>query len=143
VLAGLTFERVRETQWGKPVGAALAGVVAGPGLLGLAFLIGPKVKLAAVFLIVAGQLGLATGMVRVALATENPFGRAMLLLSSGSVVAGMVLAATWALGEYPLQPFVDLGGMERYHGALNAIGFGICGLIGWMNSGQGKEAATA
>jgi hypothetical protein len=143
VLAGLTFERLRATRWRRPLAAALAGVVVGPGLLGLAFLVGPKVKLAAVFLIVAGQLGLATGMARVALGTENPFGRAMLLLSSGCVVAGMVLAATWALGEYPLEPFVDLGRMERYHGALNAIGFGICGLIGWMNSGRGKEASTA
>ncbi len=143
LLAGLTYERLRETRWSKPLGAALAGVVVGPGLLGLAFLVGPKVKLAAVMLIVVGQFGLATGMVRVALVTENPVGRAMLLLSSGCVVAGMALAASWALGEFPLQPFVDLGRMERYHGALNAVGFGICGLIGWMNAGRGKVTAAA
>jgi hypothetical protein len=135
VLAGLTYERLRETRWSKLLGAALAGVVIGPGLLGLAFLAGPKLKLAAVMLIVVGQFGLATGMFRVALVTENPVGRVMLLLSGGCVVAGMTLAATWALGEYPLQPFVDLGRMERYHGALNAVGFGICGLIGWMKAG--------
>jgi hypothetical protein len=41
VLAGLTFERLRETRWRKPLGSALAGVVVGPGLLGLAFLVGP------------------------------------------------------------------------------------------------------
>jgi hypothetical protein len=134
VLAGLTFERLRETRWSKLLGGALPGVIIGPGLLGLAFLVGPQVKLAAVMVIVAGQFGLATGMVRVALRTENPVGRAMLILSSGCVVAGMALAASWALGEYPLQPFVDLGRMERYHGALNALGFGICGLIGWMNA---------
>lgn len=143
VLAGLTHERLGETRWSKPLGAALAGVVVGPGLLGLAFLVGPKVKLAAVMLIVVGQFGLAAGMVRVAMGAANPVGRAMLLLSSGCVVAGMALAATWALGEYPLQPFVDLGRMERYHGALNAVGFGICGLIGWRNAGRGKETAVA
>lgn len=143
VLAGLTHERLGETRWSKPLGAALAGVVVGPGLLGLAFLVGPKVKLAAVMLIVVGQFGLAVGMVRVAIGAANPVGRAMLLLSSGCVVAGMVLVATWALGEYPLQPFVDLGRMERYHGALNAVGFGICGLIGWRNAGRGKETAVA
>jgi hypothetical protein len=134
VLAGLTYERLRETRWSKPLSAALAGVVIGPGLLGLAFLVGPKVKLAAVILIVVGQFGLASGMIRVALGTANPVGRAMLLLSSGCVVAGMALAASWALGEYPLQSFVELGRMERVHGTLNAIGFGICGLIGWMNA---------
>ena len=135
VLAGLTYERLRETRWSKPLGAALAGVVTGPGLLGLAFLVGPKLKLAAAVLIVVGQFGLATGMVRVALGAEKLAGRILLFLSSGCVVAGMALAATWALGEYPLQPFVDLGRMERYHGALNAIGFGVCGLIGWMKAG--------
>jgi hypothetical protein len=67
----------------------------------------------------------------------------MLLLSSGCVVAGMALAATWALGEYPLEPFVELGRMERFHGTLNAVGFGICGLIGWTNAGRGKEAGAA
>jgi YndJ-like protein len=135
VLAGLTFGRLRETRWSKMLGATLAGVVIGPGLLGLAFLVGPKVKLAAVMLIVAGQFGLASGMFRVALGTTNPVGRAMLLVSGGCVVVGMALAASWALGEYPLQPFVELGRMERYHGALNAVGFGICGLIGWMKAG--------
>jgi len=142
VLAGLSYERLRETRWSKPLGVALMAVVVGPGLLGLAFLVGPKVKLAAVMLIVIGQFGLATGMVRVALGIANPVGRAMLILSSGCVVAGMALAASWALGEYPLQPFVDLGRMERFHGALNAVGFGVCGLIGWMNASRGRGTAA-
>ncbi len=143
VLAGLTYERFGETRWSKLLGAALAGVVAGPALLGLAFLVGPRMKLTAVILIVTGQFGLAAGMARVALGNVNPLARAMLLLSSGCVAVGMALAASWALGEYPLQPFVDLGRMERVHGTLNAVGFGICGLIGWLNAGREKEAAAA
>jgi hypothetical protein len=55
----------------------------------------------------------------------------------------MALAASWALGEYPLQSFVELGRMERIHGSLNAIGFGICGLIGWLNAGRQKETIVA
>jgi hypothetical protein len=140
VLAGLTYERLRETRWSIPLRAALAGTVIGPGLLGLAFLVGPKLKLAAVMLIVAGQFGLAAGMARVAVGLENPVGRAMLLLSSACMVAGMALAATWAIGEYPLHPFVDLAQMERYHGLLNAVGFGMCGLIGWTNARGPKRA---
>jgi hypothetical protein len=65
----------------------------------------------------------------------------MLIFSSGCVVAGMVLAASWALGEFPLQAFVELGRMERVHGTLNAIGFGICGLIGWMHTS--RRSATS
>ena len=142
VLAGLTYERLSETRWSKPLRAALAGVVVGPGLLGLAFLVGPKVKLVAVVLIVLGQIGLATGMVRVALGNVNLVARTLLLLSSGCIVAGMALAASWALGEYPLQSFVELGRMERVHGTLNAIGFGICGLIGWSSVNEEKPQAS-
>jgi hypothetical protein len=141
VFAGLTYERLRETRWSKPLRVALASVVAGPGLLGLAFLVGPKLKLAAVILIVVGQFGLATGMIRVAFGKVNSVARAMLIFSSGCVVAGMVLAASWALGEFPLQAFVELGRMERVHGTLNAIGFGICGLIGWMHTS--RRSATS
>ncbi len=132
VLAGLTYERLREIRWSKQLRVALVGVVVGPGLLSVAFLAGPKWKLAAAMLVAAALPGLAIGMTRVAVGCLNPVGRIMLLFSSGSVIAGMLLAATWALGEYPLQPFVDLARMERYHGMLNAIGFGICGLIGWV-----------
>jgi hypothetical protein len=141
VFAGLTYERLRETRWSKPLRVALASVVAGPGLLGLAFLVGPKLKLAAAILIVVGQFGLATGMIRVAFGKVNSIARAMLIFSSGCVVAGMVLAASWALGEFPLQAFVELGRMERVHGTLNAIGFGICGLIGWMHTS--RRSATS
>jgi YndJ-like protein len=143
VLAGLTYERLCEKGWSKLLGSAMVGVVAGPGLLGLAFLVGPKVKLAAVILIVVGQVGLASGMVRVALGNVNPVARVLLLFSSGCVVAGMALASSWALGEYPLQSFVELGRMERVHGTLNAIGFGVCGLIGWMNVRRENDATAA
>jgi YndJ-like protein len=141
VLAGLTYERFRESRWDRPLRVALASAVIGPGLLGLAFLAGPKLKLAAVMLIVAGQFGLAAGTICVAARMEHSAGRALLFLSSGCVLAGMVLAATWAMGEYPLHPFVDLARMEKYHGVLNAVGFGVCGLLGWANAVGPKRAA--
>jgi hypothetical protein len=141
VLAGLTYERLRESRWSKPLRVALAGAVIGPGLLGLAFLVSPKLKLAAVMLIVAGQFGLAAGTIRVAAGMDHLAGRTMLFFSSGCVLAGMVLAATWATGEYPLHPFVDLARMEKYHGVLNAVGFGVCGLLGWTTAVAPKRAA--
>jgi len=143
VLAGLTYEHLRETRWSKLLRLALPGAVIGPGLLGLAFLTGPKLKLAAVMLIVAGQFGLAAGTIRVAAGIEQLVGRTMLFFSSSCVLAGMLLAATWAMGEYPLHPFVDLVRMEKYHGVLNAVGFGVCGLLGWTNAGRGRATATA
>lgn len=131
VLAGLTYERLRDARWAKILRAALLGVVAGPAFLCLAFLVGPKLKIVAALLIVAGQTGLAAAMLRVAFTSAQGLGRWMLSISAGCVGVGMALAATWAAGEYPLHPFVNLSQMTRFHGVLNALGFSLCGLIGW------------
>jgi hypothetical protein len=136
VLAGLTYERFGASRWKTLSMVALLAVVCGPGILGLAFLLGPKVKLIAALLIALGQLWLAGAMVRVGIVAKNGSGRWLLFVAGASVGAGMVLAAVWAIGEYPLQAFVDIRQMAEFHGVLNAVGFAVCGLVGWtvMNS---------
>ena len=130
VLAGLTYEHSRAAPWAAPLRAALCGVVAGPAFLGIAFLAGPKLKLMAALWIVTAQFALAA-MFRAGIASTQWLGRWMLGISAGCVVVGMVLAAMWAAGEYPLHPFVNMDQMARFHGVLNALGFGLCGLLGW------------
>jgi hypothetical protein len=130
LLAGLAWKRLSGSPWARVVGAAAVGVVCGPGILGLAFLAGPKYKLAAALLIAVSQLGLAAGMFRIALGTGLG-GRVLFGVAGGSVLLGMLLAAMWAIGEYPLQPFVDIRQMAEFHGVLNALGFALCGLLGW------------
>lgn len=131
VLAGLTYERVRESQARGLLQVAFLAAVCGPGILGLAFLAGPKWKLFAALLIAVGQLGLATAMMSVAVKAASGLGRWLLLIAGSSVVIGMMLAAFWAIGEYPLQPFVDIRQMAEFHGVLNGVGFVLCGLVGW------------
>jgi hypothetical protein len=131
VLAGLVDEAFAGRRGGPILRAALLAVVLGPGILGLAFLLGPKVKLAAALMIALGQLGLAGGMVCVGMASKNSGGRWLLYVASASVAAGMILAAVWAIGEYPLQAFVNIRQMAEFHGVINAVGFVVCGLVGW------------
>jgi hypothetical protein len=131
VLAGLTYERFRESRSKALLRVALLAVVCGPGILGLAFLLGPKVKLVAALLIAVGQLGLASGMVHLGISAKNSRGRWLLVVAGASVAAGMILAAVWAIGEYPLQAFVNIRQMAQFHGILNAVGFAACGLMGW------------
>jgi hypothetical protein len=132
VLAGLTYERFHESRWKAALQAALLAVVCGPAILGLAFLLGPKVKLAAALLIALGQFGLAGGMVRIGIVAKNGIGRFLLFVAGGSAALGMILAAVWAVGEYPLQAFVNIRQMAEFHGVLNAAGFVLCGLLGWL-----------
>jgi hypothetical protein len=131
VLAGLAYRRFRGSKWKAALQPALLAVVCGPAILGLAFLLGPKVKLAAALLIALGQFGLAGGMVRAGIAAKNPGGRWLLFVAGGSVAAGMILVVVWAIGEYPLQAFVNIRQMAEFHGVLNAVGFVVCGLLGW------------
>jgi hypothetical protein len=137
VLAGLTYERLRRSKWKAALEPALLAVVCGPAILGLAFLLGPKVKLAAALLIALGQFGLAAGMISAGMARKNAGGRWLLLVAGGSVGAGMLLAAVWAMGEYPLQPFVNIRQMAQFHGVLNAVGFVVCGLLGMKSVASG------
>src|SRR5580692_1140697 len=131
VLAGLADEAFVGHRGHRILRPALLAVVLGPGILGLAFLLGPKVKLVAALLIALGQFGLAGGVVRVGMATQNSGGRWLLLVAGASVAAGMILAGAWAIGEYPLQAFVNIRQMAEFHGTLNALGFVLSGLLGW------------
>lgn len=128
VLAGLI---VASTRTGLFLRIALSCAVLGPGFLGLAFLAGPKFKLAAVGVMVIGECGIAFGSLRIGLASASGIGGQMLILGSACVILGMVLAGIWAIGEYPLHAFVNLEQMARYHGVLNSLGFGLCSLVGW------------
>ena len=128
VLAGLAASTTRTPLFLR---IALSCAVLGPGLLGLAFLVGPELKLAAVGLMVIGECGIAVGTFRIGLAEVKGIGGRLLLIGSACVLLGMVLAAIWAVGEYPLHAFVNLEQMARYHGVLNSVGFGLCSLVGW------------
>jgi len=139
ILAGLTCAAFRGAPCERFLRSAALAVTCGPGLLGLLFLAGPKWKLFGALLVAAGQFGLAAGMTRIALKQARGVARALLLIAAGSVAAGMLLAAAWAVGEYPLQPFVDIRKMAEFHGVLNAFGFAICGLLGWAQLAKARD----
>jgi len=128
ILAGLASSSMRTP---LSLRTALSCALAGPGLLGLAFLVGAKLKLAAVCLMVFGECGIALATLRVGLGKASGTGGRMLLIGSVCVIVAMALAGIWAVGEYPLHAFVNLEQMARYHGVLNSVGFGLCSLVGW------------
>jgi YndJ-like protein len=108
-----------------------AGVLVGPALLAAGFVIGPRVKLAAALILAASEIGLALSFVFALRNVPLLAAKFLIALAAASVAFAMVLAALWAVGEYPLQPFVHLAEMARLHGTVNAFGFTLCGLLGW------------
>jgi hypothetical protein len=142
VLAGLVHQAFAGRNGQRMLRWDLAIVVLGPGVLGLAFFAGPKAKLVGALVFALGLLGLASAMIRVGLEAKNVLGRWLLFASGGSVAVGMMLVAVWAVGEYPLQAFVNIRQMAEFHGVLNGVGFVGCGLLGWRLLRAGQGAAS-
>jgi len=116
------------------------GVLAGPGVLAAGFVVGPRLKLAAALILVGSEIGLALFFLLTIRSLQPQWTRALVAISAASVLGAMCLAAVWAIGEYPLQPFVHLAEMAKLHGTANALGLTLCGLVGWTFSLP--EAAT-
>jgi hypothetical protein len=116
--------------------AVAAGVLAGPGLLAVGFVIGPRLKLAMALLVACSEVGLSLFFLVAVRAMRPRLAQLFVTISAVSVLFAMVLAGVWAIGEFPLQPFVHLDEMARFHGTANAIGFVLCGLVGWTLSAR-------
>jgi len=114
--------------------AVAAGVLAGPGLLAAGFVIGPRMKLAAALVVACSETGLALYFLIAVRNLRPRLAQAFVAISALSVLFAMAFAAVWAIGEFPLQPFVHLDQMARFHGTANAVGFVLCGLAGWTRA---------
>jgi hypothetical protein len=58
--------------------------------------------------------------------------KVLLIVSAISIVAGVALAITYALGQWLGTPAPGITTMIRTHGMLNALGFSLCGVLGWL-----------
>ncbi|QDW64079.1 YndJ family protein [Oerskovia sp. KBS0722] len=56
--------------------------------------------------------------------------RALLVAGSVAVVASMLLAVWWAVGEATGVPHPSIGQMAATHGLANALGFALCTMLG-------------
>lgn len=87
-----------------------------------------------------GALVLTAGMWAVALMTwrdvrgggRDRVTRALLAVSAAVLVATMLLALSWALGEATGLPHPNLTWMAATHGLGNALGFALCSVLAWQ-----------
>ncbi|GAA2500387.1 YndJ family protein [Streptomyces gobitricini] len=95
----------------------------------------------------AGALVLTAGMWTVALLTwrdvadggHDRLTRVLLGVSAAVLVATMLLALSWALGEATGLPHPDLAWMAATHGLGNALGFALCAVLAWRRLEETKE----
>jgi hypothetical protein len=134
-MAGASVAETRSVATQKLFRVVAIGVLAGPGLLAAGFVIGPACKLAMACLVACSAIGLSLFFLAGIRTLRPRLTQVLVAASAVSVLFAMTLAAIWAIGEFPLQPFIHLEEMARIHGTANAFGFVLCGLVGWTVAG--------
>lgn len=107
------------------------GTVLAIALTALGFLFSLPLKFAAICMLAVSLAGAALLTVWISPEMRVHAARVRLRVSSGAILAGMVLAILYGVGELRGQSVIPLHDMAIFHGALNAVGFTFFGLWGW------------
>jgi hypothetical protein len=119
----------------------IAAILAGPAILAVGNVRrSPSLKLAGALLLFVASAALAVRLLSVLRRVRFRPARTLLAISAVSLAAGMALAAVYALGELLARDWLLVPDMVRIHGAANALGFALCGLLGWAL--EVRRAAT-
>ena len=111
---------------------ALWSVILNPILIALGITFSPLIEVICSILLAVGLGVLALLIIGVLLRKiENGIARIFLLISSLSLLVTMTFAVLYTWGEYRGVAVVDIPGMVETHGIINALGFALCGLLGW------------
>lgn len=118
-----------ESQWLKGL---VAVVVVMPLLVAAGFVISPLLKMSGGVGFSVSIAGLAVGLRSCAKKVESSTARILFHVASVSVFAGMVLSTAYAIADFRGSDVLPTPQMARTHGILNAVGFCLPGLLGWL-----------
>jgi len=103
-----------------------------PFILAAGFVYSPFLKMAAGVAMVVAMSGLAVIQLLLAGSVASRVARAYLWVSSFSVAAGMGVAGIYAIGDWLHRDWLVIPQVAQTHGVLNALGFSLCGILGWL-----------
>lgn len=135
--ATLQFAKRREeSAWLKYLVLIIAGA---PIVVAAAFLISPVVKMTAAVLFSASVAGLAIVLRASGRKMQDAAARILLQVAAGAIFVGMMFAGAYALVDYLGRGGLTIAQMTRSHGILNAVGFCLPGLLGWLVEGSSSQ----
>jgi hypothetical protein len=112
--------------------AAAWGAITGIPFLALGITFSASLECAAALLLAASLVSAAGITVFVVLpSVAKRSAKVLLAVSAASLAAAMVFAGIYALGKYTGRNWLEIPEMAAVHGVLHALGFGLCGLLGW------------
>lgn len=94
------------------------------------------------WLLAAAGFLVAGLQIRLALRAPRRWPSWFLILSGLSLSAGMALAAVYALGRFRGSAWIEIPAMFPTHGALNALGFALPGLLAWRGLLETSHPST-
>jgi hypothetical protein len=106
------------------------------------FVISPAMKMGAAVLFSASVAALAIAVRACGRKAEEATARILLQVAAGAVFASMVLSAAYAVADFAGSDALTIPQMARTHGILNAIGFCLLGLLGWLVERSSRQASA-
>ena len=110
----------------------VAVVVGMPLVVAAGFVISPWLKMGAGIVFSVSVAGLAVVLRSCAKRLELRTARVLFHVASASVFAGMVLSSAYAIADFRGSDVLPIPQMARTHGILNAVGFCLPALLGWL-----------
>jgi len=110
-----------------------------PFVVAVGFVISPVLKMGAAIVFSASVAGLAIFLRARGRRAHDGGARILLQIAAGAIFAGMVLSGAYAVADFMRSEALTIPQMARTHGILNALGFCLTGLLGWIverNSSQ-------
>jgi hypothetical protein len=139
--ATLAFAERREMQrWLRRVVLVVVGL---PFVVAAGFVISPALKMAAAVLFSVSVAGLAVFLRSCIRRVNEATARVLLQVASGAVFAGMVFAAAYVVADFRGSEALTIPQMARTHGILNAVGFCLPGLLGWLVEGSSQYLVSS
>jgi hypothetical protein len=118
-----------EQKWLSRLCYLVAGM---PFAVAAGFVISPVLKMGAAIVFSASVAGLAIFVRANGRRAEDGLARILLQIAAGTIFAGMVLSAAYAVADFTGSEALTIPQMARTHGILNAVGFCLTGLLGWI-----------
>jgi hypothetical protein len=107
----------------------------GTALVAVGFLASPLFKVLAILVYAAGLTGLLSLLTVVLPCVDHGPARRLLTFAGSALFVGVILAGVYGVSEYTGELLISIPQMARFHGVLNAVGFAVCGLLGWTLAG--------
>jgi len=128
---------LRGTQIGLWLRRVVMMVLVLPFFVAAGFVTAPVLKMMAAALFSASVAALAVLVRAFGRRAQDATARVLLQIAAGAVFAGMVLAGVYVVSDFLGSDAITIPQMARTHGLLNAVGFCLPGLLGWLVENDG------